>query len=141
MRKIFFVILVLVSTTMTSFAQSKTPESVTTSFKQKFPKATHVKWDKENPHEYEASFKLDDTKYSANFSDTGEWLETENTISFHELPEKVQKAFSESHKGLKVKAAARIENSKGKTIYEIEFKKGLKTVEIFFDEAGIELNS
>lgn len=120
----------------TSFVQIKTPKVVITTFNQIFPNATNVKWDKENAHEYEASFKWKGEKHSANFNDTGEWLETESPITFNQLPEKVQSAFNTSHKGITIKAITKIETSKGQTHYEVEIKKGLKTVEFFYDANG-----
>ena len=139
MKKIIFVAMVLVCAYATSFAQSKTPTAVTTAFNQKFPNATKVKWDKENAHEYEASFEWKGEKLSANFSDNGEWLETESPISFNLLPEKVQSAFNSAHKGALVKAVAKIETSKGITKFEVEFKQGVKTIELFYTIDGTEI--
>ncbi len=96
----------------TSFAAEKTPAATKEAFSKKFPNATEVKWGKEEEHNYEAEFKLDGKTYSANFSDTGEWLETESPFTFNELPEKVQQSFNQAHKGAKVKAVAKIETSK-----------------------------
>jgi len=129
----------LVCAYATSFAQGKTLTAVTTAFNQKFPNATKVKWDKENAHEYEASFEWKGEKLSANFSDTGEWLETESPISFNQLPEKVQTAFNSAHKGATIKAVAKIETSKGITKFEVEFKQSVKTVELFYTTDGREI--
>lgn len=123
MKKIIFVAMALVCAYATSFAQSKTPMAVTTAFSQKFPNATKVKWDKENAHECEVSFIWKGEKHSANFSDTGEWLETESPISFNLLPEKVQATLNSAHKGATIKAVAKIETSKGITKFEVEFKQ------------------
>jgi uncharacterized membrane protein YfbV (UPF0208 family) len=139
MKNIFFVALVLVCTSATSYAQGKTPAVVTAAFNQKFPNATSVKWDKENTHEYEADFELKGIKYSANFSDTGEWLEKESPSSFNELPEKVQASFNALHKGSTIKVVAKIETSKGITKYEVEIKKGIKTIEVFYMADGTEI--
>ena len=138
MKKIIFVAMVIVFAFATSFAQSKAPTAVTTAFNHKFSNATKVKWDKENAHEYEAEFEWKGEKYSANFSDKGEWLETESPITFNQLPEKVQTAFNVSHKRATVKAAAKIETSKGTTKYEVEIKQGVKTVELFYTADGKE---
>ncbi len=124
----------------TSFAQSKTPTAVITAFHSKFPNAANVKWDKEDAHNYEASFEWKGEKLSANFTDTGEWLETESPSTFNALPEKVQTAFNASHNGATVKAVAKIETSKGITKYEVEIKQGVKTVELFYTATGIETN-
>lgn len=122
----------------TSFAQSKVSNAVSTAFSQKFPNATNVKWDKENTHEYEASFEWNGEKHSANFSDTGEWLETESITTFNQLPDKVQATFNALHKGATIKAVAKIETSKGAIKYEVEIKQGLKTIELFYSADGTE---
>jgi len=136
MKKYFFVALTILISTATTFAQSKTNKEVETAFKAKFTNATKVKWDKENEHEYEANFTENGVKHSANFSDKGEWLETESPTTFDKLPAKVKTAFNASHKGEKVKAVAKIDASTGETQYEIEVKKGLKTVEYFYNSEG-----
>ena len=129
----------LVCAYATSFAQSKTPTAAVAAFNQKFPNATKVKWDKESAHNYEAEFEWKGVNYSANFSDTGEWLETESPIAFNQLPEKVQSAFNIAHKEATVKAVAKIETSKGITKFEVEFKQGVKTVELFYTADGKEI--
>lgn len=139
MKKIFFVAMVLLCAFASCFAQGKTPIAVATAFSQKFPNATNVKWDKENAHEYEASFEWKGVNYSANFSDAGEWLETESPTSFNQLPDKVQASFNTLHKGAMIKAVAKIETSKGTTKYEVEIKQGIKTVEFFYTEDGTEI--
>jgi len=136
MKQIIFIALVLVCAFATGFTQVKPPVTVTTAFSQKFPKVTKVQWDKENAHEYEAEFKLNGANYSANFTDKGEWVETESPVLFTQLPEKVQAAFNASHKGATVKAISKIEPSKGVTKYEVEIKQGSKTVELFYTAEG-----
>lgn len=139
MKKLFFVLMALLCAVTTSFAQSKTPKAVTSAFNLKFPNATKVKWDKENAHEYEASFDWKGVSYSANFSDKGEWLETESTITLNQLPPKVLAAFNTSYPKAVVKVVAKIETSKGLTQYEVEIKQGDKEIELFFTEDGTEL--
>lgn len=136
MKAIILAVIALVITYSSCFAQNHSPTVVSTAFNQKFPNATKVKWNKENTHEYEATFEWKGEKRSANFSASGEWLETESPIPFHLLPEKVQSAFNADHKGVKAKAVAKIETSKGITKFEIEFKQGLKTAELFYTDDG-----
>lgn len=139
MKKIIFIAMALVCAYATGFAQGKAPAAVTTAFSQKFPNATNIEWDKESTHEYEAAFEWMGEKHSANFSDTGEWLETETTSSFDKLPAKVQTAFNASQKGTTIKAVSKIETSKGITKYEVEIKKAGKTIELFYSADGSEL--
>jgi hypothetical protein len=138
MKKPILIAIVLMCAFATTFSQEKKPTAVTIAFNQKFPTASKVKWDKENAHNYEASFVWKDVNYAANFSDTGEWLETETPITFYQLPEKVQTAYNASHNGLTPKAVSKIETSKRGTIYEVEFKQSVKTVEIFYKADGTE---
>ena len=122
-----------------TMCQAQTPKKVINSFNQKFHNTSKVKWDKENAHEYEANFEMNREKYSATFSDTGEWLETESPVTFNQLPESAQKTFNSLHKDAKIKAVAKIETSKGITKYEVEIKQGLKTTELFYNNEGNEV--
>ena len=137
MKKIIF-LLSIVFMIPCSYAGNP-PAAVQKAFEQKFPNAANIKWDKENAHEYEASFEWKGDKLSANFYDTGEWLETESPLTFNALPENVQTAFNASHKGATVKAVAKIETSKGVTKYEVEIKQGIKTVEFLYKIDGTEI--
>jgi hypothetical protein len=112
------------------------PEAVKNTFAKKFPAATGVKWDKENAHEYEAGFTLEGKSCSANFSDAGEWLETESSIDFYSLPATIRQSFTTAHKTATVKAAAKIETAKGTVKYEVEYKSGSKTKEVIYNDDG-----
>ena len=131
-----FVALALICVYAANFAQTNAPAAVTKAFKEKFPTATAVTWIKENANEYEASFKLKDQMYSASFSKSGGWLETESQLEFDQLPDDVRNAFDTSHKGATIKAVAKIKSSKGKTKYEIEVTEGTKTLAFFYNEDG-----
>ncbi len=134
MKKTIITICVMVLS-VAAFA-TDAPKAVKEAFAKKFPSATNIKWDKENAHEYEAEFKQNGKSFSANYSDKGEWLETESTIEFNMLPQKIQQSFNTNHKGAAVKAAAKIETSKGVTKYEVEFKNGKKILEELYTEDG-----
>ena len=136
MKKIFFVALTMIFSYVNSFAQTKTKNAAVLAFNLKFPNATKVNWEKENATEYEANFLLDGKKHSANYSTDGKWLETESIITFSELPEMVQNSFNLQHKGAKVKLSSKIENYKIQNYYEIEVRKGLKTIEYFYTADG-----
>lgn len=139
MKNIFLVALAILCASATGCAQKKVPNAVDSAFKTKFSNATNVSWDKENDHEYEAEFKINGVNYSANFSDTGKWLETEQVITYEELPQSVKQNFMASHKDAKVKGVAKIDTSEGETRYEIEVKQLLSSEELFYDANGKEL--
>lgn len=139
MKNIFLVALAILCASATGCAQKKVSNAVDSAFKTKFSNATNVSWDKENDHEYEAEFKINGVNYSANFSDTGKWLETEQVITYEELPQSVKQNFMASHKDTKVKRVAKIDTSEGETRYEIEVKQLLSSEELFYDANGKEL--
>jgi len=122
-----------------SIAKCPAPENVQKNFNAKFPTAQDVEWSKENSAEYEVEFEIGGQEYSANFSVSGEWLETESPISFDKLPQLVQDAFKSSHPSAEVEAVNIIENSSGKINYEIEIEKWLWTSEVYYTSGGIEL--
>jgi phage repressor protein C with HTH and peptisase S24 domain len=139
MKNIILVFAAILCVCATSFAQKKVPTMVDSAFKTRFSNATNVSWDIENDHEYEAEFKISGAKYSANFSNSGKWLETEQVITFEDLPQLVQQRFMTSHKDAKVKGVSKIETSEGDTNYEIEVKQLLGSEELFYDANGKEL--
>jgi len=139
MKKMMLAILAVTFVNAMSFAQTKVPDAVTAAFKQKFPHASKVQWDKEGSKEYEAGFETNGVSCSANFSNTGSWLETESPSSFSRLPINVKRAFYADHKGEVVKAVAKIETSKGKNKYEVEIKNGFSIKELFYTADGKEV--
>ncbi len=136
MKKEIFVAMGMICAFATSFAQSKTPVAVTTAFNQKFPGATQIKWNKEGSHEFEAAFVWKSEHYSANFSDSGKWLETEYPFTFNQLPDAVKKVHSASYKESVLKSVSKIEKSEGGIKYEVEIKQGKKIVELFYTPDG-----
>lgn len=136
MKNILFVAFFICNIFTTTNAQTKVPKVVNDAFTKKFPTATNVKWEKESKTEFEANFTENKTKKSVNYSEKGDWLETESAITFEQLPAKVQKSFIDATKNAKVKAVAKIETSTGETNYEIEVKKVIGTVEYFYNSEG-----
>jgi hypothetical protein len=96
------------------------PPAVLHSFMEQFPLGTEkVRWRRERRDEWEAEFKLTGVETSANFSETGQWLETETEITRAELPAALQTATQ----NVKAKEITRIKKADGKTLYEIRGKR------------------
>jgi hypothetical protein len=110
-------------------AQVKVPAAAENAFKKMFPSATKVKWDKESKSEYEASFELNGKKGSANFTPTGEWIETEKSIDQSAAPKVVIDAVTKAWPKATVKEVFEIETKDGKHYYEIEYSINGKTKE------------
>ncbi len=112
------------------------PSGVQSSFSQKFPNTTKVKWDKENEKEWEAEFKMDGKEYSANFDVSGAWMETEYEISLDEIPAAVKTSLDNEFAGYKIEASEISQTSEG-TLYEFELKKDGEEMEAAIDMNGM----
>jgi len=114
------------------------PAVVQKEFSKKFPGAEKVKWDQQKNGEWDATFKWNDKKCSANFSETGEWLLTETILSYKELPLQVKKAINAKYIVGSIKGASKIESPKG-IRYGVEFKYGYKPDSTQYSEDGTEI--
>lgn len=133
-------LLIAVSMCNTACAQKisadKVPATVTSAFKAKFPTATKTSWEMEKTNEYEAGFKLNGSEMSANFDNSGKWLETETEIKVSALPASVQSALSKDFAGFKINEASKIESAKNGNCFEAEIEKGEETFDVLFSADG-----
>jgi hypothetical protein len=137
---ILFAAALLCSTPVFSqkLTEDKIPAEVKAAFKAKFPKVTTVSWEMEDQKEYEASFKLDKTDYTASFDLKGKWLETENVIEIAKLPKLVSDVVSKEYAGYSIKLAEQNVSAKG-TTYELSLLKGMDKKSVLISDKGIVL--
>lgn len=140
MNRIILLLSIILFLTSISYSQkineNKIPDTVKSSFYSKFPSAENVKWGKETKTVYEAEFKLNDVNMSANFSEEGEWLETETEIQVTSLPQVVTDAVNRDYKDAKITGASKIERPDNKIIYEADIKYNHHKKEVLYDEQG-----
>lgn len=96
------------------------PAKVVSALASKYPKAHHVKWDKEKANKYEASFKDADRKHSILFEADGTIVETEISIPVGDLPESVRQYVARNLKNQSITEAAKITDIAGVVTYEAE---------------------
>lgn len=129
-------LIALLLVTFTAFAQQlNVPKSVKDTFSRLYPKATEVKWNKEN-QDYEASFNLDGKKMSVIFDKNGKVMETETAIEISQLPKGIEKYVMDNYKGFKIIDAAKIVKANGEELFEAEITKGKEKKDLFFDKNG-----
>ena len=96
MKKSMLTILMLIGVVVAGTAQfRKIPSDVTDAFRKKFPNAEKVAW-KDKLSSFQASFIMDDDQYTASFSSSGDWEETDRKSSYDELPDDVKDGFEKS---------------------------------------------
>ncbi len=137
MKNLFLMFAVVAMFSLNACAQKskEVPAKVKTSFNQKFPDATRIKWDKENAKEWEAEFKMNGKEYSANFSTEGTWKETEYEIENSEIPAAIKNTLDTEFKGYKVEEAEVSKTVEGK-VFEIQLEKGDKEIEVAISPDG-----
>lgn len=136
MKKLFFLLLFAAAASYVSYSQKipadKVPAAVRSAFSARFPAVTKVNWEMENVKEYEAGFKMNGEEMSANFDNSGQWLETETEIKISDLPLSIRSAVSRDFAGYKIKEASRVERANNGTCYEAEIEKNGEAYDVLF---------
>ena len=120
-------------------SEKDVPANVTSAFSKKFSNASGVKWSRENEQEWEAEFKMDGKKYSANFDNAGMWIETEYEISLEKIPAEVKATLDKESAGFKIKESSVAETKDGK-VFEFVLEKDKTETELSIDMNGNVLN-
>lgn len=139
MKTLNVLTILAIAIAFTSCAQNKyeknAPQSVISSFASKFPKAKKIEWSKENESEWEAEFKMNNNEYSANFSNSGEWLETEYEIKTSDIPSNIKNILDDNFEDYDIESAEISETAQGNS-YEFEIDIGEQEYEVTIDHKG-----
>jgi hypothetical protein len=95
MKKIFLFVLFFAVVVFANAQLRKIPAEVTEAFSLRYPHATKVEW-RDKLHYFEASFELNGSVISADFSSKGEWEGSERKLEFDELPVDVKEGIEKS---------------------------------------------
>ena len=115
--------------------KSNVPENVKKAFAQKFPTAKSVKWSKESDTEWEAEFKLNGVKYSANFTTNGILKETQHEIETSMIPMMIKQTLDKEFASYKIEEAVLSETQEGQ-FYEFDLEKGKDELEVVISPDG-----
>ncbi len=130
MKKILLVLSLFVTMAVTIYAQTA-PAAAKAAFAKAYPKATKVKWEKEDG-KYEVSFANNGKEMSAIYTEKGALEETEYEMTVAELPAAVLSYMKEHYKGVTIKGAAKITKADGAVNYEA----AVKGKDVLFDANG-----
>lgn len=89
----------------------------------------------EGKHLYKVEYKKDGREFELKVDDEGNVLEIEESMKMEDLPPAVQETVKAESAGGKIKELV-LETEKGKTFYEVEFKKDGKEYEVKIAEDG-----
>ena len=134
MKNLFFVIALVAILSLNASGQA-VPSNIKSAFSKQFPKASNVKWDKENAIEWEAEFKMNGKEYSANFDLNASCLEVEYEILTSEIPVAVKATLDKEFATYKIEEAT-VSEKKAVKLYEFDLKKEGKKTEVAIDING-----
>jgi hypothetical protein len=112
------------------------PEAVAKAFAEKYPNAEKATWTIDRNGRFEADFKLDGTKYRADFDGNGQWVETETSVKWKDLPEATQKAFENEDKKKDIVEIELVDSHEKGVFYDIEYKIGIGKQDIMITPEG-----
>lgn len=112
------------------------PTVVQESFAQKYPGIEVKKWGLDSNGRWEAKFEVEGFKYRADFNKNGEWVETERSLRFKELPEKVQEAVKREYGDERIAEVEEVNHPTKGLFYDVEFKRSGKNQDVEFDPSG-----
>ncbi|AFZ01804.1 PepSY-like domain-containing protein [Calothrix sp. PCC 6303] len=109
------------------------PIVVEQAFRAKYSDVPHT-WERTH-YGYEAVFIEDGTEYEAEFSVTGEWLETEYLVSKEKFPSTVLEKIKKEYPNFIITKYEIEITSKG-LFYEADITDGEREYEVYFDFQG-----
>ena len=117
-------------------AMKGTPnETVNKAFKEKYPKASFVRWHQIDVSKWRVQFFLKESDFSSLFDSEGKWLETYTSLSFEYIPKPVQENFEENYHSQGVQKIHHIKTSTN-DIYEIEWTDGIFEWKLLYAISG-----
>lgn len=132
--KYIFIVLILFSCQQK--ANSQVPEEVQSNFEAKYPGENDPDWETDSNGNYEAHFKMKGVKYRADFSPTGQWIETETNIDKDDLPEAIKKVIKNKYGDEDITEVELVTSATKGTFYDVEFKKKGKNKDVMFRGNG-----
>ena len=133
-----FFLLVLIG--CSNSTKGQVPEEVKTTFKAKYPGETDPDWHKDKNGNFESHFKIDGKHYRADFSPTGNWIETERSIDEKDLPEVVKEAIKLKYKKYKIDEIEEVQHAQKGLFYDVEFKIDGDKKDVEFNSSGAVIN-
>ncbi|UXX78687.1 PepSY-like domain-containing protein [Reichenbachiella carrageenanivorans] len=138
MKNLTLWIVIAIAASVLSCDQNKegnTPEQVKAAFAEKFPEVKEAEWERENETEWEAEFDMDGKEYSANFTNKGEWMETEYAIKASDISEDIHAILATNFSDFEIEEAEIVETPQGQS-YEFEIEQGETEYEVAIDANG-----
>ncbi len=115
---------------------SAVPPEVEDAFKTRYPDAGKAEWEVDSNGYWEAGFEIGGTKHRADFNEMAEWVETEVSVKFDELPDPVQRAIREEFGDDEITEIEKVDSAQRGSFFDVEFKRSGKNHDVEYLESG-----
>ncbi|MDF1658812.1 MAG: DUF4956 domain-containing protein [Verrucomicrobiales bacterium] len=99
------------------------PPEVEQSFEKQYPDAADPSWEVDDNANWEVNFLLKDEKQRADYRPNGEWLETEVSIRFEDLPDAIQTAVKRDYPGEDISEVEKVDSAIKGEFFDVEFSR------------------
>lgn len=117
----------------------KAPDAVDKNFRDKFPGATDITWDKDEAGNFTADFMYKNNKCKSDFKPDGTWLLTVTEVNEKMLPAPITSYIQRTYKNGKIQYSEYVEKPDKKNYYScevVEKKKEGEPETLYFTSAG-----
>ena len=115
--------------------KGKFDEAINT-FQAQYPTAQDADWEVDDKGNLEVQFKLDGEKYRADFESNGNWIETEKSVKWSELPFTVQDQIKAEYDKDDITEIEWVDHKTKGKFYDVEFKQKGKNMDIMYTLKG-----
>ncbi|MEP2774675.1 MAG: DUF4956 domain-containing protein [Luteolibacter sp.] len=115
---------------------SAVPSEVESSFKSRYGDVGKVEWEMDAHGYWEGKFDKDGKSYRADFEKKGDWVETERSLKFADLPDAVQSAIRAEHGDRKIAEIEEVDSKQKGLFYDIEFTEKGKNEDVEYNKDG-----
>jgi len=112
------------------------PEKVEEAFREKYPDIVAPAWELDTNGSWEAHFEKNGVKYRSDFNANGNWIETENSLNFEELPANVRAAIEIKYAVENIRDIEAVESAIYGIYYDVEFFKSGEKFDIMYNRKG-----
>ncbi|WP_089082051.1 PepSY-like domain-containing protein [Roseivirga seohaensis] len=115
--------------------KGKFDEAVET-FQRQYPNGKDTDWEEDDKGNLEVNFKLKGEKYRADYDLNGNWIETEKSVKWSDLPSVVQNKIEEEYDKDDITEIEWVDHKTKGKFYDVEFKRKGKNMDVEYSLSG-----
>ena len=139
-KNIKLILIALIAFSCQNTVKGQIPDAVKQAFEAKYPNENNPDWEVDANGNYEAQFKQNGEKYRADFSPSGNWIETESSIKKDDLPKAIRDIIKKEYGSEDITEVEHVDSESKGEFYDVEFKQKGKNMDVEFRANGTIIN-